>query len=1550
MTMNTLLIRRQTVILLLLGLASTIPNTFAGYIGGTPPKCPDCPCKLTCTFPSPSPCPTAAAGPGAEISLTEGNLREPLPELAIKVARTLDLTLTYNSYDADGSHAQIDTVLGYGWTHSYNRFLFRQGENIFYMEPTGTEKFQLGPGGTYTAATGYFNKLVKNPDGSFTLTTKDQTVYQFAIVPGTPFGFGGPLYRLLSITDRNNNTTTLTYAGGNLVRITDTYGRFLTLTSRPDGHLTKVTDQNMHTTTFDYDSSGRHLARITDPNGQTMSYTYNTLNQMLSRTDRDGRRFTHQYENNLPVGMKDSASNSLFSLTNSSNWATSFQALVTTQTRVYVPSTTQKTDGRGQIWSYKYDANGYVTDEIAPDGATTSYTYDPATLRVATITDANGHITSYEYDAQGNRTKITDALGHVSTFTYEPTFNMMTSMTDPKGRVTTYEYDSHGNRIKETDPLLQTRRWTYDSHGNVLKEKDKRGFVTSYEYDAGGNRNMITAPPPLGYITRMTYDSVGNLKTRTDPNMHTTMFDYDGLNRLITQTDPVGTSDKFEYDGQGNRTKVIDRNAHVTAFKYDLRERLIKTTDALNKTTTAMYDLNNNRTSITDKNSHTTTFVFDVQNRLSQMTDALGNTTDTTYDPAGNVLSQTDANGHVTAYQYDELNRRTLITDAEGYVTTLEYDMGGSGGCTTCGATPGSSLITTQTDGNLKVTYFKFDKLDRLIKVVRKEEDTADVIDASDAVTLFAYDPDNNLLTMTEPNANTTAYEYDVINRRTTETNAAGDVTRFTYDGANNLITTTAPNGNVTLNTYDALDRVIQIDDSIGRVGNHTYDNVGNRLSQTDGNGNTTTFNYDAINRLITVTDPLLEMTITKYDPVGNVVKVIDRNRNVTTHTYDDINRRISTTDALPATTQYEYDGVGNLKKITDANSHATRYDYDNINRLIKETYADPPPNMRTFGYDAVNLVSRTDQKGQTTTYAYNDLYFLLQRAYPVSPADNFTYDLSGRMLTAERGGWLVTSTYDGANRVTQSVQNGKTVGYSYDIPGRTRRITYPGGRTFVEQTDFRSRLSTIDDSASPPPIASYTYDLGNRVDTRTYRNGVMATYTYNANNWILSLEHTLGGARIAGFGYDYDKEGNKKFEQKRDNTSRSEAFAYDKIYRLIHYRVGTLVGSIVPVPLTQTTYNLDQLANWNSKTTDGVTETRTHNEANEITQIDGSLISHDDNGNLSQDQNYQYAYDEENRLVTATRLSDSRAVGRYAYDALGRRIRRIADPELVGAPVETLFFHDGARIIEEQNGSRATEATYVYGNYIDAVLTMDRAGQTFYYHANHLYSVSAITDAVAAVVERYRYDAYGTRTVLNAAGVTIPSTTIGNQRDFCGMYLDNETGNYHTQNRPYDPDLGRWNGRDPEGYVDGMSLYAAYFVPNSLDPTGTTKIGDPCLHKGDTTGEEVKYRYHKATSHLVSPKDYAKWIKGLGAFTPWVVAGVVETGYQIIYIYGQGHRTKLTVTYICCNDIYVMEKYKVEKEKSRWKYLGFIPAEAETVDSLLEANGKENFDGWAKE
>ena len=181
---------------------------------------------------------------------------------------------------------------------------------------------------------------------------------------------------------------------------------------------------------------------------------------------------------------------------------------------------------------------------------------------------------------------------------------------------------------------------------------------------------------------------------------------------------------------------------------------------------------------------------------------------------------------------------------------------------------------------------------------------------------------------------------------------------------------------------------------------------------------------------------------------------------NATTYTYDAINRRIKMTDALSYTTQWQYDAVGNMTTLTDANGHATKYTYDAVNRPLKETY--PDSLSRSYTYDAAgNLITRTDQLGQTTDYGYSDLYFLTNRNYPSAINDSFTYDLSGRMSHGiarlmERHVSPTTAPTELLGRP----KDGQSIGYMYNIPARTRQLTYPGGRVITETTDARGRMA----------------------------------------------------------------------------------------------------------------------------------------------------------------------------------------------------------------------------------------------------------------------------------------------------------------------------------------------------------------------------------------------------------------------------------------------------------------------------------------------------------
>lgn len=243
--------------------------------------------------------------------------------------------------------------------------------------------------------------------------------------------------------------------------------------------------------------------------------------------------------------------------------------------------------------------------------------------------------------------------------------------------------------------------------------------------------------------------------------------------------------------------------------------------------------------------------------------------------------------------------------------------------------------------------------------------------------------------------------------------------------------------------------------------------------------------------------------------------------------------------------------------------------------------------------------------------------------------------------------------------------------------------------------------------------------------------------------------------------------------------------------------------------------------------------DVRTYGPANELLAENGSNYLYDADGNIIQDDSYNYSYDEENRLTQVQRRSDSAMVGQYAYDALGRRAGKVATP--AGSSSTNLCFYDGTRIIEEQDPAGSTLATYAYGDYVDEVLTMDRAGQTYYYHPNSLWSPHALTDASGSVVERYTYDAYGGVIVLDASYTPLslnawgtPHSAVTNDFLFTGRELDEETGLYFYRARYYDSAKGRFLQRDPQiPSFDDLNLYL-YVKDNpddNLDPSGAAVI-----------------------------------------------------------------------------------------------------------------------------
>lgn len=100
----------------------------------------------------------------------------------------------------------------------------------------------------------------------------------------------------------------------------------------------------------------------------------------------------------------------------------------------------------------------------------------------------------------------------------------------------------------------------------------------------------------------------------------------------------------------------------------------------------------------------------------------------------------------------------------------------------------------------------------------------------------------------------------------------------------------------------------------------------------------------------------------------------------------------------------------------------------------------------------------------------------------------------------------------------------------------------------------------------------------------------------------------------------------------------------------------------------------------------------------------------------------------------------------------------------------------------------------------------------------------------------------------------------------YTGRQHDAESGLYEYRNRYYEPRVGRFVSRDPIGYTDGYSLYAAYFSMHmGLDPFGLDWLDcvADCVHDNDPMNLIVDAVLGKLALAMAGggvPKSFMAW------------------------------------------------------------------------------------------
>jgi len=592
----------------------------------------------------------------------------------------------------------------------------------------------------------------------------------------------------------------------------------------------------------------------------------------------------------------------------------------------------------GEMWSYAYNANKYLTTVVGPDPSTPS-TSDAVTW---TYVYASNRIT---------RIDRTTSAGTAALASW--TF-------DGSGRVTAADEPALEQplKISYSTPVAGTLRATVKNASNQTlalfdspSSGSLSGILTSVTNPSGPAAPTPGGPGvPVPYVALSTASTTSPLKrTVTDKNGNVTLYEnYDdhGRARSIVEgwVDGPGAPGVFSVDDTWARWReytyhpVLDEPLtisedsaipgapdRVTIFDYDDPLAPGDHPSIPNESPTSRLYARIEQGSTLDASgavvpvSATTRFRYDADGRvLTESGPRPENYTEHVYDSAGNrTATRRYLNGPASAYlettfaSFDARGNPQTVTDPNGRVTTFTYDAAGRMKTITPPYPGGGTTITStyDVDGNLVRIDFPNDSFGQPYFL------------------RMGYDTKNRLAFLADSAGSAIVYE-----------RTGGRVTREAlYSGFVDLSNRGTLKGDSTF-TYDVAGRLLKAfnplfnDNSI--YSEYGHDGNENQTSVSDENGKLDNLLYDALDRLAAVQQVRGGTTYTTgyaYDAAGNVKQVTDPAGKATDYLFDDLGRLVKVTSPNTGVTLYLYDLAGNLvakKEDFTGTPRTTLYEY----------------------------------------------------------------------------------------------------------------------------------------------------------------------------------------------------------------------------------------------------------------------------------------------------------------------------------------------------------------------------------------------------------------------------------------------------------------------------------------------------------------------------------------------------------------------------------------------------------------------------------------------
>jgi RHS repeat-associated protein len=946
------------------------------------------------------------------------------------------------------------------------------------------------------------------------------------------------------------------------------------------------------------------------------------------------------------------------------------------------------------------------------------------------------------------------------------------------------------------------------------------------------------------------------------------LFAYDGVGRLNQTTCAGGTIDKTTFNAMGwavqeqlgtsagltvteineyydngtlkKVTQPVDStSAHdrVTEKTYDFRQRLKEDRTTVEKDgggtwlliSAFGYDNRDLRTSATGyhtsvSNANRTGYQTQVYDALGRpyrtltyavAVDGSGNlvnalTDNRYYDEAGQIARNAPSGSTLTtATQYDAVGRQVALYQATGtFSTTAPADV-------TSAIVMEQSAYAWDDGGNLISTTAK----QRFDNAVGNGPLDSATVEPKARISYGGIYPD--ALGREQARANYGTNGGSAWSRPATIPSRSNTVlvTGTAYTAAGNVGMVTGPAGIITESVWDKADRLIS------RVENQPGSSSSSSSSSSGYATDVRTTHYEYTDdgwlKMLKSDNAATGQQVTEwvYGVTPGQGSELYSNRLVHQKKYPDYS---GGSDLV----RYLYNRQQQVIELRDQAGTEHGYTYDKLGRLLADAAGnfgsgiDDTVNKLEYAYNqrglrtrATSYLTADDSEANEVRWDYNDFNQPVteyqEHGGAVDPAT------SRKVLYAYADGSANTIRRESLTMASGTVQN-----YHYST-GLPNDLSRPDA-VRESSTDIATyRYLGLGSSVGvdyPVPAVALTYQHGSSGDAGDQYTGL------DRFGRVTDLRWNKSGTALVSSQYGYDRNSNQTW--RKDVAAAAAAvntedqmFWYDGLQQVYQRQRGTLTPSTPPytgiTSLQQTeVFSFDETGNWLSdyNSTGGpLTQSRTHNAANEIASITGptSVVQpvYGAVGNTTtvpQPGNWTAGHtlkwDAWNRLVEV-----STAATAYRYDALFRRIYIN-----VGGAEHDYYYTDQWQVSEVFNGSTLSWRAFWGLRNLNDIIKRDGVSGlgTSLYGLRDKLNFVAVTDSSGSVNLRIAYNTFGEARYLTSAWAAGSNTYYWNCL-FHGYEWDAQSGFLAVRYRTYHPTLGRWLSRDPIGEKGGLNLYA---------------------------------------------------------------------------------------------------------------------------------------------